>query len=112
MRAKITCMRKIGLGAAGAFVLAMLPMPTLAQDAASLYKAKCAMCHGPDGKGETATGKAMKVKDLASDDIQKHSDAELTDTISKGKGKMPAYKTLTAEQVKDLVGYIRKFAPK
>jgi cytochrome c6 len=76
------------------------------------YKAKCAMCHGPDGKGETPTGKAMKVKDLASEDIQKQSDVDLTDTITKGKGKMPAYKTLTADQVKDLVGYIRGFGKK
>jgi cytochrome c6 len=76
------------------------------------YKAKCAMCHGPDGKGETPSGKAMKARDFASDDVQKQSDADLTDAISKGKGKMPAYKTLTADQVKDLVGYIRGFGKK
>lgn len=76
------------------------------------YKAKCAMCHGPDGKGETPTGKAMKVKDLASEDVQKMSDADLSDTISKGKGKMMAFKTLTPDQVKDLVGYVRGFAKK
>jgi mono/diheme cytochrome c family protein len=113
MKAKIMCMQKIALGAAAvAFVLAVLPMPTCAQDAASLYKAKCAMCHGPDGKGETPTGKAMKARDFASDDVQKQSDADLGDVISKGKGKMPAYKTLTADQVKDLVGYIRGFGKK
>lgn len=76
------------------------------------YKAKCAMCHGPDGKGETPTGKAMKARDFALEDVQKQSDADLGDAISKGKGKMPAYKTLTADQVKDLVGYIRAFGKK
>lgn len=76
------------------------------------YKAKCATCHGPDGKGETATGKAMKVKDFASEDIQKQSDGDLAESISKGKGKMPAFKTLTPEQVKGLVGYIRTLAKK
>lgn len=80
--------------------------------AEATYKAKCASCHGPDGKGETATGKAMKVKDLALADVQKMSDAELTDTIAKGKGKMPAYKTLTPDQVKDLVAYVRAFGKK
>lgn len=30
------------------------------------YKAKCAMCHGPDGKGQTPTGKSTKVRDLCS----------------------------------------------
>lgn len=78
----------------------------------TLFKGKCAACHGLDGKGETSTGKAMKVKDLASDDVQKMSDADLNDTIAKGKGKMPAYKTLTPDQVKDLVGYVRAFGKK
>jgi mono/diheme cytochrome c family protein len=80
--------------------------------AEATYKAKCAMCHGPDGKGETATGKTMKAGDFASPDVQKMSDADLTDAISKGKGKMPPYKTLTADQVKDLVGYVRAFGKK
>ena len=80
--------------------------------AEATYKAKCAMCHGADGKGETATGKMMKVKDLAADEVQKASDTDLSDAISKGKGKMPPFKTLTAEQVKDLVGYVRAFGKK
>jgi cytochrome c6 len=80
--------------------------------AEATYKAKCQMCHGPDGKGETPTGKAMKVKDLASEDVQKISDADLSAAISAGKGKMPAFKTLTPEQVKDLVAYVRAFAKK
>jgi mono/diheme cytochrome c family protein len=93
---------------------AFLSAPAKADNAAAeaTYKAKCAMCHGPDGKGETATGKTMKVKDFASEEVQKMSDADLSDAISKGKGKMPAYKTLTPDQVKDLVGYIRAFGKK
>ena len=67
------------------------------------YKAKCAMCHGPDGKGK----EAMKTRDLSSADVQKQSDADLSGIITNGKGKMPAYKTMTPEQVKDLVGFIR-----
>ena len=85
-----------------------LGSPAKADNAAeTTYKAKCAMCHGPDGKGETPSGKAMKVKDFASDEVQKMSDEDLTEAISKGKGKMPAYKTLTADQVKGLVAYVR-----
>jgi len=67
------------------------------------FKAKCAMCHGADGKGK----EAMKTRDLASADFQKMSDADLSGMITNGKGKMPAYKTLTPEQVKDLVAFIR-----
>jgi len=93
--------------------LAFLCAPVKADNTAdATYKAKCAMCHGPDGKGETSTGKAMKAGDFASPDVQKMSDADLTAAISTGKGKMPAFKTLTADQVKDLVGYIRAFGKK
>ena len=83
-----------------------------ADTAEATYKAKCQMCHGPDGKGETPTGKAMKVKDFGSEDVQKMSDAELAATITNGKGKMPAYKTLTPDQVKELVAYVRSLGKK
>ena len=83
-----------------------------ADTAEATYKAKCQMCHGPDGKGETPTGKAMKVKDFSSEDVQKMSDAELAAIITNGKGKMPAYKTLTPDQVKELVAYVRSLGKK
>jgi len=84
-----------------------------ADDTAGLYKSKCAMCHGPDGKGDTPTGKAMKVTDLTSADIQKKSDAELIGSTANGKGKMPAQKgKLTDAQIKDLIAYIRGLAKK
>jgi mono/diheme cytochrome c family protein len=93
--------------------ICFLGAPTKADNTAeATYKAKCAGCHGPDGKGETATGKMMKAGDFASADVQKMSDADLSDAITKGKGKMPAYKTLTPDQVKGLVTYIRSFAKK
>jgi cytochrome c6 len=78
------------------------------QDAgAALFKARCAVCHGADGKGETPMGKTNKLRDLGSADVQKQNDADLTAIITNGKGKMPAYKSLKPEQVKDLIVYIR-----
>src|SRR5690242_16007265 len=94
------------------FALQSAPAKADAAAAEATYKAKCAMCHGPDGKGETSTGKMMKAGDFASEAVQKMSDADLADAISKGKGKMPAYKTLTPDQVKDLVSYVRAFGKK
>jgi cytochrome c6 len=83
------------------------------QSSEQLYKAKCGACHGADGKGETPAGKANKLRDLASVDVQKQSDADLTAIIANGKNKMPAYgKSLKPEQVKELVGYVRNFAKK
>jgi mono/diheme cytochrome c family protein len=99
-----------GLALAGVSLLTIAAQAD--NTAEATYKSKCQMCHGPDGKGETPTGKAMKVKDFASEDVQKMSDADLGTTISGGKAKMPAYKTLTPEQVKDLVGYVRSLGKK
>lgn len=91
----------------------VMSAPAQAQDAASLFKSKCAMCHGPDGGGDTPTGKAMKVRDLRSADVQKQTDAELTGIITNGKGKMPASKgKLDDGQIKQLVGFVRDLAKK
>ena len=76
-----------------------------AQSGAELFKAKCAMCHGPDGTKENA---AMGTKSLAGPEIQKQSDADLTAAVTNGKGKMPSYKgKLTDDQIKSLVAYVR-----
>ena len=81
--------------------------------AEATYKAKCAACHGPDGKGETATGKSMKAGSFADPQVVKMSDEDLSEAIEKGKNKMPAYgKSLKPDQIKDLVAYIRSFGKK
>ena len=79
-----------------------------AEDTAGLYKAKCAACHGPDGKGDTAAGKKLGVRDFHAPEVAKMSDAELFDITKKGKEKMPPYdKKLTDDQIKDVIKYIR-----
>jgi mono/diheme cytochrome c family protein len=86
----------------------VLASAAFAQSGTDLYKAKCAACHGPDGKGATAMGKTMGLKDLGSADVQGMSDADLMNMIANGKGKMPAYKgKLTDDQIGDMVKYIR-----
>ncbi|MEK6288441.1 MAG: cytochrome c [Acidobacteriota bacterium] len=77
-------------------------------DAAGLFKAKCAACHGSDASGNTKMGKTLKLRDLRSAAVQGQSDAQLFNIISKGKGKMPAYgKSLSQEQIHQLVAFIR-----
>ena len=90
------------------FLLSSGASDRAADDTGALYKTKCAACHGPDGKGETAIGKTNKIRDLGSADVQKQSDDELAVVIASGKGKMPGYgKSLKPEQIKGLVAYIR-----
>jgi mono/diheme cytochrome c family protein len=88
---------------------ATIAAPAFAQSAgADTYKAKCQMCHGPDGTASTPTGKAMKVPSFKDPDSVKKSDADLIGITKDGKGKMPSYSgKLTDSQIKDVVSYIR-----
>lgn len=79
----------------------------VAADAAATYKAKCLMCHGADGSG-SAAGKKLGAKDLRASEVTKASDAQLIETTSKGRNKMPAFdQKLTAQEIKDVVQYLR-----
>ena len=79
----------------------------------TVYKAKCASCHGADGKGATPAGKATKARDFCSEEVQKESDEEWTTIIAKGKNKMPSYdKKLSEAEIKEAVTYIRSFCKK
>src|SRR5271156_7105946 len=89
-------------------VILIAPSAVRAQSAAATYKAKCAGCHGADGKGNTGPGKALGVHDFTSDEVTKMSDADLIGIVTTGKNKMPAYgKSLKAADITDLVVFIR-----
>jgi cytochrome c6 len=80
-------------------------------DAAKSFKTNCALCHAPDGSGSSSTGKALKAKDLRSPEVQQQSDADLTQAIAKGKGKMPAFGAkLKPDEIKGMVAYVRELA--
>jgi mono/diheme cytochrome c family protein len=89
-----------------------LVLPNLswaADDAATVYKTKCAACHGADLGGKPAA----KIPSLVSDDAKKLSDADLTDAIANGgkdkKGSHAfANKGVTPDQIKMVVTYIRE----
>jgi mono/diheme cytochrome c family protein len=92
-----------------------------------LYHAKCAGCHGDDGKGQTKWGKKYKAPDFTSAKFQDESkDSEFLETIQKGitkkvkddKGElkpkkiMPGWsEKLSDEQMNALVAYVRTFKP-
>ena len=82
-------------------------------DAGQLYRTNCAVCHAADGSGNSPSGKALKAKDLRSDEVQKKSDAEVADFITKGQGKMPPFgKKFKPEQIQQLVSYVRQLEKK
>ena len=105
-------MKNVLLKSSLLILVVALALPVLSRAAdtgADVYKAKCASCHGADGSGNTPMGKNLKLKDLGSADVQKASDKDLKDTITKGKPpKMPAYGgKLSDAQINDLVKYLR-----
>lgn len=77
--------------------------------AANTFKAKCSMCHGNDGLGNTTVGKSLGIHSYKAPEVLKMSDAELAATIKNGKNnKMPAFGAqLTDAQIKGMVQYIR-----
>jgi mono/diheme cytochrome c family protein len=107
-------MKRVLMGAAILAACCLVGSTARAQGAGEkTYKAKCAMCHGPEGKGDTAAGKTTKARDLCSDDVKKETDAEWTEVIVKGKNKMPPYdKKLTEAEIKDAIAYMRGLCKK
>lgn len=107
-------MRKIAILLALAVLVLMVAPGARADDAsAALYKTKCAMCHAADGSGNVPMGQKTGVHDFRSAEVQKMTDAELTEITVKGKNKMPGYdKKLTADEIKGLVAFVRELGKK
>jgi mono/diheme cytochrome c family protein len=104
---------RIAIVAAAAFLaMAVMPSASRAQtDTAKSFKTSCALCHAPDGSGNSSAGKALGAKDLRSQEVKAKSDSDLTLTITKGKGKMPAFGgKLKPDEIKQMIAYIRGLA--
>jgi cytochrome c553 len=76
----------------------------------------CAKCHGADGKGQTKMGERLKVRDYTDAKVQaSFKDEEAFKAIKEGlksddgKTQMKAYDTLSDDQIKALVAYLRTF---
>ncbi len=74
------------------------------------FNAKCAACHGKDGKGQTTMGKKLKVKDLTDGAIAKYTDDQLVKKIEVGDPakKFPAFKgKLSEDEIRSIAVYLR-----
>jgi cytochrome c553 len=70
----------------------------------SLFAAKCAPCHGPNGEGTTFVPDALNNAQF----LANRTDKDLTTAIRTGAGdRMPAFFTLSDQEVLDLVTFIR-----
>jgi len=85
-----------------------------AADAKDNWDSLCAKCHGPDGKGQTKMGQKLGVKDFTDAKVQADlKDETATKAIKEGlkdadgKTLMKPFDTLTDDEVKALVAYVR-----
>lgn len=88
---------------------AAFSMAADAPDGAALYKSKCSMCHGADGKGYAA----VKTPDFTDPKVQASlTDKQIADTIKNGKPNtmmMPFGSQLKDDEIQELVKQIRSF---
>jgi|SRR5690348_71303 len=88
-------------------VLAFASAPKPPDDAGDLFKSKCSMCHGPDGKGFSA----IHTPDFTDPKWQaSKKDAELKDAIKNGRKDtmMKGFgDKLSDEEIDSLVKFIR-----
>jgi len=97
-----------------ALVVAAGSSAIAAQGAADLYSEKCAACHGDKGDGDGPAGKAMTPPPQPfSTALNGKSDSWIGTVITKGgpavgmTPAMPPHPTLTSDQVKALISYIK-----
>ena len=79
----------------------------------SLFQKNCAVCHGPEGRGDGVAALAERPEDLTR--IAKppmFPDGVVAYRIANGVGLMPAWRsTLSENQIWDLINFIRAIPP-
>ena len=90
---------KLRIATAAVATISMLAIPALAQDGATLFKTKCAMCHGDQGQGKPPMAPAIA------------GSAKVVDVLTKGgEPKAPHIKpmsTVTADQAAALAAFVK-----
>jgi cbb3-type cytochrome c oxidase subunit III len=85
--------------------------PYSVADGAALYAAKCATCHGKDGRG-IPNWRSKGQPDFTDATWQKsRTNTQIAETTKNGKGKyMPAFKTkLSDEEIAGVAARVRAF---
>jgi high-affinity iron transporter len=85
-------------------------------DAAAIFKAKCATCHGPTGHGDGPLAASLNPKPRNYHDkayMATRTDDDLYNSIFNGKSAMPPWGKsgqLTSAQVHEMVAYVRSLS--
>jgi len=90
--------------------------PAATGDAATIFKQKCATCHGPSGHGDGPLAASLNPHPRNYHDkayMATRTDDDLYNSIFNGKSAMPAWGksgALTAAQVHEMVAYVRSLS--
>ena len=98
-------------------IAACAAVSAYAGDVKENWTKQCAKCHGEDGKGQTAMGKKLGVKDYTDAKVQeKMKDEEMVKATKEGvkdgegKTKMKGFAdALSDDEIKALVKHVRAF---
>lgn len=87
------------------------PLPGLDEVTIATWRRACASCHGQLGRGDGPQGPMVHARDLSDSAWQKATTAaQIKESITKGKGKMPAF-PLPESTLENLVHLVRLFDP-
>lgn len=69
------------------------------------------MCHGPDASGKTPMAQSLKVTipDYRSETVHNLTDADIRKTITEGQGTMPPVPDLSADEISNVIAFVRSF---
>lgn len=97
-----------------AFVMfLLLPSVSWAEDAAAIYRNKCAVCHGSSGRADTPMARKQNIPAFSSDRVKKQTVVEIEDFIlNGGKEKKSshawAHKGMSKLDGTNLASYVRQ----
>jgi mono/diheme cytochrome c family protein len=103
---------------ASVFFIFLATGPVYGEDAKQLYEQTCAMCHGPEGKGDGPNAQVLQPKPANLTVVLKDKDTDYLTKLLKGGGAsvgksplMPSYEgMLNDEQIKTLIKYVKGLA--
>ena len=73
-----------------------------------VYAAKCASCHGADGKGNAKMAGMLKITIPDLSGSKGKSDAELLKLLAEGKKPMPSFaKSLSKDEMESVLSYTK-----
>ncbi|MEI7909372.1 MAG: c-type cytochrome [Verrucomicrobiota bacterium] len=101
-------MKQLGLLTVATLMAASLNAS--ADEGSAIFTKECAKCHGADGKGDTAMGKKLKIKDLTVE-AAKLGDAKIESTVKAGvkdgdKVRMKGFPDMSDADVKAVAKYV------